>query len=161
MSIENCIENKKSKEKNKQFLGKKIESSNLFSNIIGNIKPSINQCKICNNKKNLIKCFKCSSYYCKECLKGNTRINLIKKGNKYVCSICQNNASNFFCYICGNQYEEKNLISYKANEEQKRFLRMELLIKGLSLIETDEEDILKIKNNNQHINICENCHIRL
>ena len=160
MSIEKNFEKENVSKKDQQFLGKKTESSNSFNNIIDNSKLNINHCKICSSKDDLIKCSKCSSYYCRECLKQIAGIKPNKlKDNEYICPNCQSNVSNLICYICGNQYEEKNLFSYNANQEQKKLLKSELLNKGLSLAES-EEDLLKNKNNNTFVIICNNCNIK-
>ena len=42
-----------------------------------------NSCKICNNNIDIIKCTKCSFYFCKQCFKKNL-ISLILINNSYV-----------------------------------------------------------------------------
>ena len=159
MSIEKNIEKENMLEKEQQLLGKKTESSNLLNNLIDNTKVNVNQCKICSKKDYLIKCSKCSSYYCKDCLKKITGINVNKlKEDEYLCPNCQIKFSNLICYICNNKYEKKNLVSYKVSQEQEKCLKNELLYKGLTIVEAGEEALLKIKNNNLFIKICNNCH---
>ena len=156
MSKENILEKDKLPEKEHKFLGKKTESSISFNNII-NISKQENKCKICSNKNDLIKCVKCLNFYCKDCLKHITNININKiKENEYVCSNCQINISDLICFICSNQYEQKNLIPYSIDQEQKKKFKSELLNKGLPLVETEIEN----KNINSTIKICNNCFIK-
>ena len=156
MSKDNIYEKDKMPEKEQKFLGKKTESSTSFNNIINSPK-SESKCKICSNNNDLIKCGKCLSYYCKDCLKHITNINLNKlKDQEYICSNCQINVSDLICFICRNQYEQKSLIAYTVDQEKKKKFKNELLNKGLPLIETEEEN----NNFNSTIKICNNCFIK-
>ena len=155
MSKDNIYEKDQLPEKENKFLGKKTESSTSFNNIISNPK-SESKCKICSNKNDLIKCVKCLSYYCKDCLKHIANINLNKlKEQEYICTNCQINVSDLICFICHNQYEQKNLISYSVDEEQKKKFKNELLNKGLPLVEKEGNN-----NFNSTIKICNNCFIK-
>ena len=156
MSKDNIYQKDKLTQKENQFLGKKTESSTSFSNIIDNPKFE-SKCKICSNKNDLIKCVKCLSDYCKDCVKHITNINLNKlKEQEYICSNCQINVSDLICFICRNQYEQKNLITYSVDQEQKKKFKNELLNKGLPLVEAEEEN----NNFNSNIKICNNCFIK-
>ena len=156
MSKDNIYEKDKLSEKEQKFLGKKVESSTSFNNIINNSK-SESKCKICSSKIDLIKCVKCLSYYCKDCLKHITNINLNKlKEQEYICSNCHINVSDLICFICRNQYEQKNLNAFSVDQEQKKKFKNELLNKGLPLIEAEEEN----NNFNLNIKICNNCFIK-
>ena len=155
MSKDNIYEKDQLPEKENKFLGKKTESSTSFNNIISNPK-SESKCKICSNKNDLIKCVKCLSNYCKDCLKHIANINLNKlKEQEYICSNCQINVSDLICFICHNQYEQKNLISYSVDQEQKKKFKNELLNKGLPLVEKEGNN-----NFNSTIKICNNCFIK-
>ena len=157
MSNELNIKKDKSSDKGQTFLGKKTESSNISLNT----NLPIDNCRICENKNNLIKCSKCGNNYCKECIKQINRININKiKENEFICSNClkieiidkKNKESHrTICYLCGNKYEEKNLTNYNVSKEQKN----DLLNKGLSL-EEKEDDIINYKNLN-YFKICNNC----
>lgn len=157
MSKDNIFEKDKLSEKEHKLLGKKTESSTSFNNILINSPKSDSKCKICSNKNDLIKCVKCLSFYCRDCLKHITNINLNKlKEQEYICSNCQINVSDLICFICSNQYEQKNLIAYSVDQDQKRKFKNELLNKGLPLNEVEEEN----KNCSSTIKICNNCFIK-
>ena len=164
MSIEKNEE--KSPKKELQFLGKKVSAPTQFK-ILLDIPNSVeNQCKMCENKNDTIKCIKCQSFYCRECIK---KIECIKqnnfKENKLICLDCLNSKisnkkkienKNITCYICGKEFPEKNIIYYNANQEQKNYFKNELMNKSLSLAE-NEEKLLLNTDSNSIIKICNNC----
>ena len=156
----------KSPKKEQLFLGKKVSAPTQFKILLEVPNSVENQCKMCENKNDIIKCIKCQSFYCRECIK---KIDCIKqnifKENELICSDCLNGKisnkkrienKNITCYICGNEFPEKNIIYYNANQEQKNYFKNELMNKSLSLAEK-EETLLLNTNSNSIIKICNNC----
>ena len=128
-------------DKEQAFLGKKTDSPSSFLNLFETSMSSNNiKCKMCQNKNNLNKCSKCSNYFCFECIKQITHMNLNKlKENEFICNNCLNieiKHKNLempcrMCYICGKKFHEKNLMIYHVNQEQKNEFKNIFLNKNL------------------------------
>lgn len=162
-------EENKTKEKlfNKEqsFLGKKTESPNSFINLFEISNISNNECKILQNKNNLIKCSKCTNNFCFECIQQITHKNVNKlKENEFICTNCLNIEEKKkneempcrICYICRKRFQEKNLIIYNVNQEQNNEFKIIFLNKNLSLDEK-EEDLINNENLNSTIQLCKIC----
>ena len=164
MSIEKN-QKEKSFESNKCFLGIKTESLNSrnksedpdsFSKI----------CKICGiSKTELFKCSKCSFHFCNECIKQTNETNLNKLKNiEYICSNCQNiekqnkrNKESFSieCYICRNKHNEKNIVCYNVDQDQKTDFQKYFFNNEISLCE--EEDLINQNDIKWAIKLCNKC----
>ena len=164
MSIEKNKPKEKVYEKEQNLLGKKTESQNSINSLLENNNFNEKNCKICKNNNNLIQCSDCSKYYCKECVKQISRININKLENEFICSNCQSNdfskkkrkdSSSSICYICHNKYDEKNISTISINSEEKNNIKNDFLNKGISLAEKDE-DLTNDNNLNWPIKICNN-----
>ena len=162
MSLQKISSNEKSMNNSNIFLGKKIEYSE--------------KCKLCPKKENLIKCIKCSIYYCNDCLNTKFKASFEEiKSDKYICPNClkrnEDNINNKSlninkCFICNKPLNENNFTCYNVTKEQKDKLKNEIIKitnnKDISLIEEDENNkINEEKNMNQKnlIKICMECNI--
>ena len=172
MSIEKNKTKEKTSEKQQIILGKKTEFPNSVNDLLEYNISNENKCKICGNKNYLIQCSKCSKYYCKDCIKQITRLNINKlKENDYICSNCQNDdilkkkrkeSFSSICYICGNKCDEKNISNININSEEINNNKNNFLNKGIPLSEK-EDDLINANNTNNlnwSIKICNNCQIQ-
>ena len=152
MSSKNISEDKKLQNP-KIFLGKKSEI--------------IEKCKSCRKNVNLIKCVKCSNYYCIDCIKNIFKLTLSGiKSEQFICPTCEikcedNNKLNN-CFICKKLLNENNFTCFYVTKEQIIKINNELnelnKDKTISLIE-EENNNIENKNLSQKsmIKVCNKC----
>ena len=153
MSSNNISEDKKLLQNPTIFLGKKSEI--------------IEKCKSCRKNINLIKCIKCSNYFCFDCIKNIFKLTLSGiKSEQFICPNCEkkcedNNKLNN-CFICKKLLNENNCTCFNVNKEQIIEFKNEInelnKDKTISLIE-EENNTIENKNLSQKniIKICHKC----
>ena len=102
-------------------------------------------CKICNTNIDIIKCTKCSFYFCKQCIQ--------KKFN--ICNIAQQ----IICKFCiDNDQKDLNLKKVEQNPERKNFMDKNIKEKQKILFKNDLNDLNERNslNNMNNIPLSEN-----
>ena len=104
-----------------------------------------NSCKICNNNIDIIKCTKCSFYFCKQCLK--KKFNIFNINQQFICKFCIDNEKknlsiNKFFKVEQNA-PRNNTMKKNNNKKQSILFKNEVIeinnMNNISLSEKDEK----------------------
>lgn len=99
-----------------------------------------NSCKICNNNIDIIKCTKCSFYFCKQCLK--KKFNIFNINQQFICKFCIDNGKKNlsitkFFKVEQNAPGNKTM---KKNTKKNLFKNEVIEINNMKNISLSEED---------------------
>ena len=99
-----------------------------------------NSCKICNNNIDIIKCTKCSFYFCKQCLK--KKFNIFNINQQFICKFCIDNGKKNISITKFFKVEQNapGNNTMKKNTKKNLFKNEVIEINNMKNISLSEED---------------------